>query len=182
MQKLIFPIIFCLLIVFLSGCGDWRLRSSDVDHVAIPEIFLGVDSDNGEKSLVYRELHSILSHRNLLASRKQAELQLVLGEYTFQKRPISVNRSGRTAEFQLTLKVPFKILSRQGQVLSQSTTLLSRSYRFSEQDILGESREEALLKKEMASETAQKILRQLNGYLTSQSRQSVDQPLTEQIL
>lgn len=161
MQRLtLFFSIFCLLITLLSGC-DWRLRGSGANSFTEEAIFLDVSSASGENPAVYREIYSILMRRKALASRKQADVQLILGRQDINRRTISVNKNAIAAEFQLTLKVPFKILSKQGEVLRQSTAMLTRSYTFNEQDIVGKHKEEELLKKEMVSDIAHQILRQL---------------------
>ena len=160
MQKLILSFsMFCLLIALLNGC-DWRLRGVGAKHFAVPKTFLNVRS-GGEDLSVYRKIDSILMRQGTLSSRKQAEVQLILGKQTFNKRTISVNKNARAAEFQLTLKVPFKILNQQGAVLHKSTALLTKSYGFNEQDIVGKHKEEELLKKEMVRDIAHQILRQL---------------------
>jgi LPS-assembly lipoprotein len=161
MQKsILFSCIFCLLITVLNGC-DWHLRGSGGNHLTLPKTFLEAGSSPGEDLSVYREIHSILMRQGTLSSRNKADVQLVLGKQTFNKRTISMNRNARAAEFQLALKVPFKILNQQGTVLQASTASITRSYRFNEQDILGKDKEEELLKKEMIMDVAHQILSQL---------------------
>lgn len=164
MQKLIAFSVFCLLILGLSSCSGWRLRGGEADHAVTSKVFLGVDNTSGEKSAVYRQLATLLRHHKKHELKEQADIQLILGEPVFNRRTISVNNQLRTAEFQLTLKVPYKILNRQGALLYTNTELLIRSYRFNERDIVGENKEEQLLKKEMARDIADQILRQLHFY------------------
>ena len=160
MQKLtLFLSIFCLLTLLLSGC-DWRLRGSGANYATLPKVFLD-GSDNRRNLGIYREIYAILMSQEALASHKQADVRLIIVNQDINRRTVSVNKSARAAEFQLTLKVPFKILDKEGVVLRESTVVLTRSYSFNEQDIVGKSKEEALLKKEMVSDAARQILRQL---------------------
>ena len=164
MQKLIAVSIVCLLILGSSGCSDWRLRGSQADHAVTSKVFLGVDNTSGERSAVYRHLSALLRHQKKRELKERADIQLILGEPVFNRRTISVNNQLRTAEFQLTLTIPYKILSRQGALLHTNTELLTRSYRFNERDIVGKNKEEELLKKEMARDIADQILHQLHFY------------------
>ena len=169
MQKLIAVSIFCLLILGLSSCSGWRLRGSEAGHAVTSKVFLGVDNSSGEKSTVYQQLATLLRHQKRRELREQADIQLILGEPVFNRRTISVNNHLRTAEFQLTLKVPYKILSQQSALLHTNTGSLTRSYYFNESDIAGKNKEEQLLKKEMERDIGYQILRHLRFYLTSQS-------------
>ena len=169
MQKLTAFSIFCLLILGSSGCSDWRLRGSETDHVVTSKVFLGADNTRAEKSAVYRQLSTLLRHQKKRELKERADIQLILSEPVFNRRTISVNNHLRTAEFQLTLKVPYKILSQQSTLLHTNMGSLTRSYYFNESDIAGKNKEEQLLKKEMERDIGYQILRHLRFYLTSQS-------------
>ena len=174
MQKLALVfIIFCVLITIVSGC-NWRLRGDGASDSVTPKTFLNMGNSGGQKQSTYRELHALLTQQKVLESRAQAKVQLALGEQNFDRRTISANSNARTAEFELTLKIPYKILSQQGTALYSDTALLTRSYRFNEQDIVGENKEEELLKQEMTRDIAQQILRQLNAYFAPQNQRLTD--------
>ena len=172
MRQLLRLLTFCLLITSLSSCSGWHLRGGEVDPAVISRFFLSVDNVAVEKSFVYRELSVSLRHEKKLMPRQQADIQLILGEPVFNRRTISVDSNLRTAEFQLTLKAPYKLLGQQRTILYRNTALLTRSYRFNEQDIVSKNKEEKMIKKEMAKDIARQILRQARTYLMFQHQQS----------
>ena len=179
MRQLTRLLISCLLITSLSGCSGWRLRGGETDAVAISRLLLSVDNIAVEKTTVYRELSAFLSQQKKRAPRQQADIQLILGEPVFNRRTISVDNNLRTAEFQLTLTAPYTLLSQQRTVSYKNTALLTRSYRFNEQDIVGKNKEEKLLKKEMARDIARQILRQARTCLVFQQPEPAINPTSK---
>jgi LPS-assembly lipoprotein len=79
-----------------------------------------------------------------------------------EKTVVGVNASGQVREFQLRLKVKFRLRTPQGAELIGPTDIVQqRDISFSESAVLAKEAEEALLYKDMQADTVQQLLRRL---------------------
>jgi LPS-assembly lipoprotein len=94
--------------------------------------------------------------------RAGADVVLDLLSEQREKVVVGVNASGQVREFQLRLRISFRLSTPQGRVLiPNSELLLQRDISFNESAVLGKEAEEALLYREMQSDAVQQILRRL---------------------
>jgi LPS-assembly lipoprotein len=79
-----------------------------------------------------------------------------------EKTVVGVNASGQVREFQLRLKVKFRLRTPQGTELIAPTDIVQqRDISFSESAVLAKEAEETLLYKDMQADTVQQLLRRL---------------------
>lgn len=92
----------------------------------------------------------------------QADVILdVLGD-TREKVVVSRNAAGLVREFQLRLRFTFRLRTPKGKELISSAEILQqRDISFNESAVLAKESEEALLYREMQSDTVQQIMRRL---------------------
>ncbi len=152
-------ILTLLLIITLSACTGWRLRGSDGGFGSVAEQSIYLSGDN---SVTYLLVQKQLRKNNSITSFASAKQQLIIGEEKWQRRSASVDRSGSTAEYELTLTVNYQISNSDKQLLRGPTDARSvRSYTFDANDIIGKEKEEELIRNDMRRAIARQILQQL---------------------
>lgn len=148
------------LMVALTACGGWHLRGSDSTVLQTNSVFL-----TGESGVAYSLLQQQLRKKNALRSSPAATppgLNITLQNEIIKRRIASVDSSGVTAEYQLTLTVNYRISDATGKVVRPMTTLrIVRSYTFDQNDVVGKDKEELILRREMQQAAARQLLQQL---------------------
>ena len=85
----------------------------------------------------------------------------LLGEQR-EKIVVGVNASGQVREFQLRLRVKFRLTTPQGkELIADDEILLQRDISYNESAALAKETEEALLYRDMQSDIVQQLLRRL---------------------
>lgn len=153
---------YCLLLcslVAIASCSDWRLRGSDGGTSTLSEnsVYL-----SGADSETYRRIEQQLKKKNTIASFTIAKQQLILGSEKIERRSASLNRGASTAEYELTLTLPYTIMDTVQQITLRDTEArVVRSYTVNENDIAGKNKEEELIRRDMQSTAVRQILQQL---------------------
>lgn len=84
-----------------------------------------------------------------------------------EKTVVGVNAAGQVREFQLRIRVKFKLRSAQGKELIEETELLQqRDISFNESAVLAKETEEALLYRNMQTDIVQQLMRRLAAIKT----------------
>jgi LPS-assembly lipoprotein len=85
----------------------------------------------------------------------------ILGE-TREKVIVAINASGQVREYQLRIKVRFRMRNSQGRDLIEPTDILQeRDISFNESAVLAKEAEEVLLYRDMQSDIVQQLLRRI---------------------
>lgn len=85
----------------------------------------------------------------------------ILGE-TREKVIVAINASGQVREYQLRIKVRFRMRTSQGRDLIEPTDILQeRDISFNESAVLAKEAEEVLLYRDMQSDIVQQLLRRI---------------------
>ena len=149
----------CLLMV--AGCG-WHLRGShELTHVRAVHI----EAKNPETGLAL-ELKNTLESLNIPVVDKanEASHNIVIIDQDEEKRTLSVDGGGRSAEFLLKREVEFVILDSNGEPRTSPQTVGSeRVYEHDDRRPLAKSTEEQLLRDEMSRSLADTIIRILGN-------------------
>ncbi len=145
----------------LAACG-FRLRGST--EMAFRSIYVNV----AEGSLLGNELKRNLASSGALQvvsdAALQAQAQTILDIFGEQreKTVVGVNASGQVREFQLRLRMRFKLRTPQGQELIPETELLlQRDISFNESAVLAKEAEEGLMYRDMQTDIVQQLMRRL---------------------
>lgn len=92
----------------------------------------------------------------------QAQVVLDLLQEQREKTVVGVNSSGQVREFQLRIRVKFRVRTREGQELVPETEILQqRDISFNESAVLAKEAEEALLYRDMQTDIVQQLMRRL---------------------
>lgn len=159
-RRLFAAIFLAPAVAALSACG-FRLRGAAVMPFA--SLFSGFADASG----LGREFNRALGGNavkviTLGADKAKAEVVLdVLGD-TREKSVLSLNASGQVREFQLRMRLKFRLRTAEGRDLIEDTELLAtRDISFNESAVLAKEAEEGLLFRDMRSDLVQQLMRRL---------------------
>jgi len=143
----------------LAGCG-FKLRGSQ--DYAFSSIAIGPNPGGAVVQELRRSFGGAVQVLAADVPQTQAQVLLkVLGEQR-EKVVVGVNSSGQVREFQLRLRVRFRLDTPQGRELIEDNEIVQqRDISYSETAALAKETEEALLFRDMQSDIAQQIQRRL---------------------
>ena len=152
-------VVACAL--WLTACG-YQLRQA-------PDFaFTSFYSTAPRTSMLVEELKRNLvatgKVRVLTEAREMATAQVVLDVLTDQREKVvvGINAAGQVTEFQLRLRLRFKLRTPQGKELIPETEILQqREISFSESAVLAKEGEEQLLYRDMQSDIVLQLMRRL---------------------
>ena len=143
----------------VGGCG-FKLRSSQ--NYAFATIAI-MPNPGGALALELRRSFGSAVHV-LSPEEPLDKAQLVFDVLSEQREKIvvAVNSSGQVREFQLRIRVKFRVRTPQGEErVPESEILQQRDISFNESAVLAKEAEEALLYRDMQSDIVQQLLRRL---------------------
>jgi LPS-assembly lipoprotein len=144
----------------LSGCG-FKLRGSF--NYAFKTLFSGF-VDN---SALGNEFKRVLAADGAVTVVKEAEkAQVVLDVLSEQREKVVVGTTaaGLVREFQLRIRLKFKLRTPAGKEIIPETELLAqRDVSFNETAVLAKENEEAVLYRDMQTDMVQQLLRRLSA-------------------
>jgi len=92
----------------------------------------------------------------------QAQMVIDILQEQREKTVVGVNSSGQVREFQLRIRVRFRVRTPQGKELVPDTEILQqRDISFNESAVLAKEAEEALLYRDMQTDIVQQLMRRL---------------------
>lgn len=142
----------------LTGCG-FKLRGSY--SYAFKTLFSGF-ADNSTLGNEFRRVLASDGAVAFVTSADKAQVVLdVLGEQR-EKVVVGVTAAGQVREFQLRLRLKFKLRTPSGKdIIPETELLVQRDISFNETAVLAKENEEALLYRDMQSDIVQQLLRRL---------------------
>ena len=155
--------VFVLLVstLMLSACG-FQLRSTADLPTEMASTYLAIDN---EYSDLARRLEVLLTQSGVkLVGPGEATAVLdVPGNLLFTD-VLTIGDNARVREYRVSHTVEFRLLDDEGnELLSRQTLRQTREISFDEQEILGSSREQEYLRKDLANLMARLILQRLEG-------------------
>lgn len=143
----------------LAGCG-FKLRTSQAlafDTIAVtPEKAGGVAGD------LARYLGDIVRPVAPLAGGALPDVILDILQEVREKQVIGVNASGQVREFELRMRINFRLRTPKGvELIAPSVMEQRRSISFTESAVLSKATEEALLYRDMQADLVQQLMRRL---------------------
>lgn len=149
-----------LICATLSACG-FHLRGSTAASaiesayvVAAPAIAIA------------SELRTALTQSgvDLVAERTAAQVTVTLLEDRTRRQTITVTAQARTAEFEISREVTFRVESADGSVLIDDRAIKGvRIYRVDTSNLVGSNQEEQLLIRELSADVVAQILRSIDA-------------------
>ncbi len=150
-----------LALISLNGCG-FALRKAP--NFAFTTLFSGLPESSPLGVELKRSLQATRKVKVITDARLINEAQVVLDVLLDQREKvvISLNASGQVRQFQLRLRVGFRLRTLAGKELIPATEIaLQRDISFNESAVLAKEAEEALLYRDMQSDVVQQVMRRL---------------------
>ncbi len=151
----------CAALLALTGCG-FKLRGAPDFAFRTLHVNAGETSPLGNE--LKRNLASISTLKLVEDAKNAATAEAVLDILSElrEKTVVGVNTSGQVREFQLRLRLRFRVRTPQGRELIGNTELLQqRDISFNESAVLAKEAEEGLIYRDMQSDLVQQIIRRL---------------------
>ena len=150
----------------LTACG-FQLRSAPT--FAFDSIYITAAESSALGNELKRTLTSLGTVRVItdaaLLPRAQAVLDILLEQR--EKTVVGINATGQVREFQIRLRVRFKLRTPQGKDLIADTEILQqRDISFNESAVLAKETEEGLMYRDMQSDIVQQLMRRLAAVKT----------------
>jgi len=150
----------------LGGCG-FQLRGAP--ELAFTSLFVNVAETSSLGNELKRNLGSLGALQIVSDPTQLASAQAVLDILTEQreKTVVGVNATGQVREFQLRVRIRFRLRTPQGKALIPETELLQqRDISFNESAVLAKESEEGLMYRAMQTDIVQQLMRRLAAVRT----------------
>jgi LPS-assembly lipoprotein len=152
------PWLFVCLALALAGCG-FKLRGAQ--QLPFETIYLGFPPNSSLGAELARNIRAGTSTR-VVADRRQAQAVLEVLAEARERDVLSLSAQGRAREYQLRLRLQFRLHDGKGRELIAPTQIaVQRDISFNEAQVLAKESEEALLYRDMQTDVVQQILRRL---------------------
>lgn len=181
MRTLLRTILLVVLsLSFLSGCG-FKLRGQQ--KMAFETLAITPER-GGEVATALRRYwgDAVRPVHTKVDSPAETKPQVILDilQDVREKSVVGVNSSGQVREFQLRLRVRFRLRTPQGlELISPTDIVQQRDISFNESAVLSKEAEEQLLYRDMQNDIVQQILRRLSA-VTSLAPPQAIQPAVAQ--
>ncbi len=157
--------------VVLSGCG-FQLRGDQ--RFSFDTLYSGF-SVNSEMGAQFRRTVRLSQSTQLVDQAKDAQARLEIVRELREKEIVGLSTSGRPREYQLRLRLSFKVLSALRddpvtELLPETEIVLRRDVSTSDQQIVAKLQEEELLYLEMQGDLIQQLMRRLAAVRLSSSK------------
>lgn len=154
---------YLLVCVLLAGCG-FHLRDQAGLPAAMDQTYLQMDDPRGELA---RALRVTLAGNGaqITGERDEATAILSVPMNRLTKQVLSVGTNARAREFELIYIVTFELTGADGKTIMPLQRLeLRRDYTFDEQQVLGTTGEEALLRRDLRRDMVRLMLLRLEAF------------------
>ena len=157
-EKNSIPVVFCF---FLAACG-FQLRG----QATLPFETLYISSPG--RAILSVPISGASSRRApipvLWITQKMPQATLEIISVANEKQIMSVSGGGRVREFELRYRVSFRLIDAKGvELIPTNEIALRRILPFTDAQVVAKEGEEAMLVREMQSDSAAQILRRLEA-------------------
>jgi LPS-assembly lipoprotein len=142
----------------LAACG-FKLRGSQT--LPIEKIYLALPVNSPMGAEMSRLLRSS-TNAQVVTDRKDAQAVFELLSETREREVLAINAQGRVTEYQLRLRVRFRVTdTNAGELLGPTDLIARRDITFNESDLLAKESEESLLYRDMQSDLVRQMVNRL---------------------
>jgi LPS-assembly lipoprotein len=144
----------------LAACG-FKLRGTQT--LPVETIYLALPVNSAIGAEMSRLLRSSTNAR-IVSDRKEAQAVFELLGESREREVVAINAQGRATEYQLRLRIRFRVLDRDARELIAPTDLVARrDITFNESDLLAKESEEGLLYRDMQSDLVRQMVNRLSA-------------------
>ncbi|MDE2416839.1 MAG: hypothetical protein KGN32_03460 [Burkholderiales bacterium] len=145
--------------ILLTGCG-FKLRSSQ--NFAFQTVAVTPEAGGGVAAELARYFGASIRPVAPRAGEQPPQVIVDILQELREKTVVGVNASGQVREFQLRIKVKFRMRTPKGVELIAPTEIVQqRDISFNESAVLAKEAEEVLLYRDMQSDIVQQLLRRI---------------------
>lgn len=145
--------------ILLAGCG-FHLRASQ--SFAFDTVAVTPETGGAVAAELIRYLGEAVRPVAPPAGGMAPQVMVDILQEQREKTVVGVNASGQVREFQLRIRIKFRVRTPQGRELISDTDIVQqRDISFSESAVLAKEAEEDLLYSEMQTDLVQQLLRRL---------------------
>ena len=157
----------------LAGCG-FQLRGSA--NLPFRTLFASFPPTAAATGADFRRMLRATGETRLVERPEDAEARLEVLSETREKEIVGFSSTGRPREYQLRLRVSFRLLDTSGLALIPVTELLlRRDITTTDTQLIAKEQEEALLYREMQGDVVQQLLRRLSAVRPEAAREAARQ-------
>ena len=145
----------------LGGCG-FQLRGAP--QLAFSSLYIGIAESSTLGTELKRNLSSLGQLDVITDAKLQPGAQVILDilSEAREKTVVGVNASGQVREFQLRVRMKFRLRTPQGkELIPETELLLQRDISFNESAVLAKEAEEGLMYRDMQTDIVQQLMRRL---------------------
>jgi LPS-assembly lipoprotein len=145
----------------LSACG-FHLEGAGHLPAAMTKTY--VQAPNRSSDFLY-SLRNALRERGLtlVGTPAEAGAQLIISEDNTGQRVLSVSAQNIPREYEVFYSVKFALRSGGESLLEPQSLVATRSYTYDETQVLGKGREEEVLRRALAKNLAQQVVRRIEA-------------------
>ena len=156
-------LLLALAVLPLAACG-FRLRGTQ--NLPVDTIYLALPVNSAIGADMSRLLRSS-TNVQIVTDRKQAQAIFELLGENREREVLAINAQGRATEYQLRLRIRFRVLGKDALELIEPTDLIARrDITFNESDLLAKESEEGLLYRDMQNDLVRQMVNRLAGIRT----------------
>ena len=164
------------LLALLGGCG-FQLRGNQ--KFAFDTIAVTPETGGAVATEIIRYLGDAVRPVAPPTGGQPPQVIMDILQDAREKTIVGVNSSGQVREFQLRLRVRFKLRTPQGrEIISPTEIMQQRDISFNETAVLAKEAEEVLMYRDMQSDIVQQLLRRLAAVKTIAAPEPVFSPYT----
>ncbi len=152
--------LFLLICVAIGACG-FHLRGSTAASIIESAYVVAAPA-----IAIAPELRTALTQAGvqLAAERTAAQVTVTLLEDRTHRQTITVTAQARTAEFEISREVTYRVESADGAVLIDDRAIRGvRIYRVDTSNLVGSNQEEQLLMRELSADVVAQIMRSIDA-------------------
>lgn len=160
-EKLKSALAAVLSAVLVSGCG-FRLQGAEPLPNAMTRTYLETDEPGSE---FYSSLREALRRRGaeIVARQEDATSVLKILEDSTDERVMSVTARNVPREYEIYYAVTFALEADGAELIEPQSIVATRVYAWNENELLGKTAEERILRQALADDLARRVLRRIEA-------------------
>jgi len=150
-----------LAVALTSGCG-FQLQGRATLPAVVKSPY--VEAPDRQSDFVQSLRHALLSNgAQLMQDRSQASAVVSILKDNVERRVLSVSALNQPNEYEVTYTVGFSVTAGDKELLPAQEVTATRTYSFDERLLLAKGHEEDVLRRDMAHDLADRVMRRLSS-------------------
>jgi LPS-assembly lipoprotein len=155
------PAVAAAAVALLAGCG-FHLQG----HTPLPAVMKNpyVEAPDTQSDFIQSLRHALLSDgAQPVQDRTKATAVVSILRDSVSRRTLTTSALNQPVEYEVTYTVSFSVTAGDKELLTAQEISTTRTYSFQEQLLLAKGHEEDVLRRDMANDLAQLVMRRLSS-------------------